>query len=144
MISKEQCIPGNIVVVNNKNTKDNLAMINYERSMGKPTTPFLLELGLQAHLMPSTKIECISYYPSTTIKPTTQLEILSKPKKDQCGAAHVQYKIVGKDQVYATFYTVFKYKVDMVEDKSMPASTSLSEQVHLKTSIRNGLNSLLS
>ena len=104
MIKKDQCIPGNIVVVNQKKSKwnedlgtENNGLISYDWT---PSGAFCI--GDTMH----------------EVQPGTELEILAKPKRVANSGVHVKFKIVGTDKIFAAWWICFTHKTDMATLRS--------------------------
>lgn len=97
MITKEECLPGTRVIVNDKVSKTN-------KDLGATNNGIILHLFHVEGLHYDTPVE--------EAEPGRVLTILSKPKK--IGESGVQVKVdIGDGNVYAAFWSAFKFKVNL-------------------------------
>jgi hypothetical protein len=94
MIDKNICVPGNVFVVNDKVSKENNGWSNEN-----PNNGLLAYTGRS--------------YTKTEIPIGTKIEILSKPTQN------VQFKIVGKETKYWTWWNGFRVKLDKIEGQEI-------------------------
>lgn len=98
MITREDCVPNQLVIVNNKVTKFNTLMGTTVNGM--VAFPFKPEGVLMGE-----EIE---------IKPDTRITILSKPKEFNGNGNQVKFKLDGDDTIFSAWWICFKHKVDKI------------------------------
>jgi hypothetical protein len=97
MISKEECLPSTIAVVNDKELK------TLGSGTSLPTFPFRTT-GM--------RIEEEFY-----IRPGTKIEIVSKPTKFGGNGNRVKFKVEGNDTILSSWWIIFKSKVNILNSK---------------------------
>jgi hypothetical protein len=97
MITKEQCVSGVKVTINNKVTR-------WNQNMNTKNNGLICFEFSEYGVLPGNEIE---------ISPNTEIEILSKPKRFNENGNQVKFKYGNSETIMSAWWCNFKHKVDL-------------------------------